>query len=142
MTEEINQLNELLHLCRNAEKGYQTAARQVEDHSVANKLSDYSRQRNAFAYELEQQIRIHGGDPEIKDDLTAGAHRVWIKLKGILSGEDAETIIRECLRGEQESINHYEKVMNETTFPSETRMLLAHQVQTIKIAVKELKAFL
>lgn len=142
MTEEINQLNELLHLCRNAEKGYQTAAQQVEDPSINTTLSNYSRQRNEFAYELEQQIRIQGGDPQPKTDLTASVHRVWINLKGILTGENAKAIIQECLRGEKEAINYYEKIMNETTFPSETRMLLAHQVKQIKAAVEKLKAFL
>lgn len=139
MKEEIAQLNALLRLCRNAEKGYKTASQQVEDSLIENTLNNYSQQRNEFAYELEQQIRIQGGEPLTSGDLTASAHRIWINIKGLLSGEDTTGIIQECLRGERESINFYEKIMNETTFPNDVRMLLAHHVKEIRAAREKLE---
>lgn len=142
MQEEIAQLNELLRLCRNAAKGYATAAQQVEAEPIQNTLTQYSQQRNEFAYELEQQIRIQGGDPVGTGDLTASAHRIWINIKGLISGETPNAIIQECLRGEKESIGYYEKIMNQTTFPSEVRLLLAHQVKQIKAAREKLESLL
>lgn len=142
MQEEIAQLNALLRLCRNAEKGYKTASQQVEDQLMKSTLANYSQQRNEFAYELEQRIRIQGGDPLETSDLTAGAHRIWINIKGLFSGEDTTAIIQECLRGERESIKYYEKIMNETTFPNDVRMLLAYQVKEIRAARDKLEGLI
>lgn len=139
MQEEIIQLNKLLSLCRNAERGYKIAAQQANDPDLETVLNDYSKQRNEFAYELSQQILIQGENPKERSGLMAGAHRVWINIKGIISGENSKTIIEECLRGERESIKFYKEILNSTTFSNDTRMLLTYQVEEIKKAVRNLQ---
>jgi uncharacterized protein (TIGR02284 family) len=114
----------------------------VKDTQLKKVLTDYSRQRNEFAYELEQQIRIQGGDPQAGGDLAASAHRIWINIRGMFSGEDARAIIEECLRGEKESIDFFERILNETTFSNDTRMLLTHQLKEIKAAREKLEEIL
>lgn len=139
MQEEIDQLNELLTLCRNAEKGYQTAAQQVAAPAIKHILEQYSQQRNEFAYKLEQQIRIAGGEPKEHGNVAANAHRFWINLKGMVSGENARAIVEECIRGEEESLKYYADILTETTFPSEIRMWLTRQEGKIREAKEKLE---
>ena len=139
MEEEISQLNELLKSSREAALGYQTASEQVDSEQLQKMLLNYGKQRQDFAYNLEQQIRILGGRPTgIKSSISAGAHRIWINLKGSVGQED-HSILQECLRGEQEALKYYETILDETTFSNDTRLLLAHQMQKIKDANKELE---
>ncbi|PHN05050.1 ferritin-like domain-containing protein [Flavilitoribacter nigricans] len=142
MQEEIEQLNELLQLCRSAEKGYQTAAEQVEDAQTRNTLAALSKQRNEFAYKLDQQIRIQGGEPVEEANIIASAHRIWINIRGMLPGENATAIIRECLRGEKECIEFYESTLNKTTFSNDTRLLLANQMKSIRETREKLEKLL
>lgn len=139
MQEETDQLNELLNHCRDAALGYQTASGRIKDADLQKVLAGYSDRRRDFAYKLEQQIRILGADPAPHANPVAGAHRIWINLKGAISGGQAAAVVEECLRGEKEMIKYYERILNETTFSNDTRLLLAHQLQHIKKDKEELE---
>lgn len=142
MEEEIKQLNELLNHCRDAEKGYRTAAAQADHSALQAVLESQRQQRQDFVYELEQHIRILGGEPVGQTHLGAGAHRIWINLKGLVTGGQSSAIVEECLRGENEMVKYYERIMNATTFSNDTRLLLASQLQKIKHIREELNKML
>ncbi|MCB0628500.1 MAG: DUF2383 domain-containing protein, partial [Lewinella sp.] len=73
MKDETAQLNELLSYCRSAQKGYHTAADQVDDPILQSRFEKYGLQHGEFAYELEQQLLILGEQPENQANITAEA---------------------------------------------------------------------
>ncbi|QMW00300.1 ferritin-like domain-containing protein [Spirosoma foliorum] len=132
--EILDQLSQLLTLSHDAEKGYQEAAENVDDNDLKILLQTQSRQRAEFAQELDREIRALGGEPDEGTSLTADLHRAWINIKSAFSTNDDKAVVQECHRGDQEALNTYNSVLQETDLAASTRELLLQQKHSIDSA--------
>ncbi|GAB4024934.1 ferritin-like domain-containing protein [Spirosoma gilvum] len=132
--EILDQLNRLLTLNHDAEKGYQEAAEHVDDQELRSLLLAQSRQRAEFALELDREIRTLGGEPDDSTSLAADLHRAWINIKSAFATNDDKAVVQECHRGDQEALNNYNSVLQETDLVASTRELLLRQKQSIESA--------
>lgn len=132
--EILDQLNSLLTLNHDAEKGYQEAAENVKDNELKSLFLVQSRQRNEFAQEIEREIKTLGGEPSTGTSLSADLHRAWINIKSTFSSDDDKATVKECHRGDQEALNSYNSVLQETDLVASTRELLLRQKQSIDTA--------
>ena len=132
--EILEQLTQLLTISHDAEKGYQEAAENVEDNELKSAFLTQSRQRAEFAMELDREIRILGGEPASGTSLSADLHRAWINIKSTFSSNDDKAVVKECHRGDQEALNTYNSVLQETDLIASTRELLLRQKQSIDAA--------
>ncbi|WP_020602450.1 ferritin-like domain-containing protein [Spirosoma spitsbergense] len=132
--EIIDQLGKLLTLSNDAEEGYKEAADNVDDNELKTLFLKQSQQRAEFAQELDREIRALGGDTDNDTSLTADLHRAWINIKSAFTSNDDKTVVRECHRGDQEALNDYNKVLQETNLAASTRELLLRQKQSIDTA--------
>jgi uncharacterized protein (TIGR02284 family) len=132
--EILDQLSRLLTLCHDAEKGYQEASENVDDNELKTLLLAQSRQRTEFAQELDREIRALGGEPDNGTSITADLHRAWINIKSTFSTNDDKAVVQECHRGDQEALNTYNSVLQETDLVASTRELLLRQKQSIDSA--------
>jgi uncharacterized protein (TIGR02284 family) len=133
-TEILDQLSELLTISHDAEKGYQEASENVDDNELKTLLLAQSRQRAEFAQELDREIRTLGGEPDNGTSITADLHRAWINIKSTFSTNDDKAVVQECHRGDQEALNTYNAVLQETDLVASTRELLLRQKQSIDSA--------
>ncbi|GAB4019085.1 PA2169 family four-helix-bundle protein [Spirosoma sp. KCTC 42546] len=133
-TEILEQLSQLLTLSHDAEKGYQEASENVDDNELKTLLLAQSRQRAEFAQELDREIRALGGEADNGTSLTADLHRAWINIKSTFSTNDDKAVVQECHRGDQEALNTYNAVLQETDLVASTRELLLRQKQSIDSA--------
>jgi len=132
--EILDQLNRLLTLNHDAEKGYQEAAEHVDDQELKSLLLSQSRQRAEFTLELDREIRTLGGEPYDSTSLAADLHRAWINIKSAFATNDDKAVVQECHRGDQEALNNYNSVLQETDLVASTRELLLRQKQSIDSA--------
>ena len=132
--EILDQLTELLTINNDAEKGYQEAAENVGDNELKSTFLTQSRQRAEFAMELDREIRTLGGEPASGTSLAADLHRAWINIKSTFSSNDDKAVVKECHRGDQEALNTYNSVLQETDLIASTRELLLRQKQSIDAA--------
>ncbi|MGB5509240.1 DUF2383 domain-containing protein, partial [Robiginitalea sp.] len=58
-------------------------------------LKDKEKQRRAFGFELKSEIMEFGELPEKGGSLGVDLHRVWMKLKPLMSSEKTEKILEE-----------------------------------------------
>ena len=134
-----NRLNELLEKNYDAEKGYLNAAENVQ----SNRLQDFFRERSAersqFAKELRTEILSYGQIPEDSGSIKAAMHRNWMSLKSLLSSNNEEAIIEETLKGENASLEEYEKILEFEEFAPSTQAILENHKQTIQAAINSLK---
>lgn len=133
-TEILDQLSQLLTISHDAEKGYQEASENVDDNELKTLLLTQSRQRAEFAQELDREIRALGGEADNGTSLTADLHRAWINIKSTFSTNDDKAVVQECHRGDQEALNTYNAVLQETDLVASTRELLLRQKQSIDSA--------
>jgi len=132
--EVLDQLNRLLTDTRDGEKGYQEAADSVKDTELKSMFLAQSRQRGEFALELDREIRTLGGDPDNTTSLAADLHRAWINIKSTFASNDDKATVQECQRGDQEALENYNAVLQETDLVASTRELLLRQKQSIESA--------
>lgn len=114
-SQRVEFLNELLQKALDAEAGYKAAAETVEEPMLRSMFNENSTQRTRFAAELESLIGKIGGDIEESPESTSVVsklHRVWIGLKGWGSNEDDRGVLEECERGENATLEEYEKVLS------------------------------
>ena len=132
--EILDQLNKLLTRNRDAEKGYQEAAENSKDAELKSLFLAQSRQRGEFAMELDREVRAVGGDPDNGTSLAADLHRAWINVKSTLASDDDKAVVQECQRGDQDALENYNSVLQETDLVASTRELLLRQKQSIDSA--------
>jgi len=132
--EVLDQLNRLLTDTRDGEEGYQEAAENVKDVELKSLFLAQSRQRGEFAMEIDREIRTLGGDPDNGTSLGADLHRAWINIKSTFSSNDDKATVQECQRGDQEALNNYNSVLQETDLIASSRELLLRQKQSIESA--------
>ena len=92
--ETIDLLNELIHVCKDGEHGYRTAAEDVRNSQLQSVFSEYAKQRSSFARQLQAEVERLGGAATDSGTLTAAAHRGWMDLKAALSGGDGARSLR------------------------------------------------
>jgi len=132
--EILDQLNKLLTLSHDAEKGYQEAAENAKDTELKSLFMSQSRQRSEFAVSLDREIRVLGGEPDNGTSITADLHRAWINIKSTFASDDDKATVEECHRGDKEALETYNAVLQETDLVASTRELLLQQKQSIDTA--------
>lgn len=124
-------LNELIETCIDGQKGFEAAAKAVDDPQLKNELLRYSEQRATFAEELQRLVSSTGESPTESGSMAAGMHRGWINLKSALASNDRHSILAECERGEDSAVETYRLALDEDLPPS-VAVEVASQYQAIQ----------
>jgi uncharacterized protein (TIGR02284 family) len=135
----ISTLNDLIETCRDAEKGFRTAADGVKNPHVKSVFERYFRQRGEMVRELQEEVRKLGGNPEQSGSTSASLHRGWMNIKSLVAGNDDAAIIAEAERGEDVSKAAYAKALKED-LPAGVRTLIQSQAEIVKLAHDEVRA--
>jgi uncharacterized protein (TIGR02284 family) len=138
-----NRLNDLLEKTYDAEKGYNLAADEAKGPYVKDFLQDKVKQRRAFGFELKSEIMEYGQVPEKDGSLAGDLHRVWMKLKPLMSSEKTEKILEEVERGEKASLEEYNAILknSDMKLPPSTERLLIRQRDAIQAALNTSKMY-
>lgn len=103
MTREdsIAELNGLIKTCKDGELGYRTAATDVRNTELETVFTEYAKQRDQFARNLQAEVERLGGDPKNSGSITGTLLRSWMDLKSALSSGNGAAIIATCVTGEE-----------------------------------------
>lgn len=135
-------LNLLIQVSKDAEQGYQAAALDVADPSLARLFADYAAQRMKFVVELQQRVRTLRGDPAKTGTLAAKLHRGWLDLQAALASGDAHAVLAECERGEDAALGVYREGLKAPDVDDDSRRLMQRQYEAVQAAhdrVKQLR---
>jgi len=140
-TEEIsNKLNELLVKNYDAEKGYIDACKNVESSDLKMFFKRRASERSNFAKELRTEILQYGQVPEDSGSFKGAMHRNWMNLKSTFSSNDEQAILEEAIRGEEASLEEYNKLITEKNLPPTIDGLIAKHRIAIQGAINTEKA--
>ncbi len=127
----VKALNQLIEICRDGQKGFETAASAVKTLDVKHLLQSYATQRACFATELQTEVERLGGQPQAGGSIEATLHRGWINVKSLLTGASDAAIMAECERGEEAALSAYEAAL-QVDLPEEVRTIVVRQLDHIK----------
>lgn len=138
--EVLKKLNELLTRNYDAEYGYKEATEDVKDPRLQKVFKTYVEQRYRFGHDIKGEILNLGGNPEkAKGTSVAGdIHRRWMNLKKAISGNNEETILEECRRGEMVSWQDYNEALAIKDLPPGTRIILEDHKKKIDEAIYDI----
>lgn len=142
-TEKMSKkLNALLEKNYDAERGYRNAADDVDNERLKEFFLDRAAQREVFAKELRMEILSFGEVPKDSGSATGTAHRAWMDLKSFFSSNNEESILEECVRGDNAAIEEYNEVLSEqATLPPTTVTLLTKQRNEIQASINNVKYY-
>jgi uncharacterized protein (TIGR02284 family) len=124
----ITSLNDLLEYLNDSYRGYQECAENVSSKKLADLFRSLSTKRQRMAQELAEKLHALGAAPKEGGSITGAAHRLFVHLKSILTGEDNDAIIQEIKRGENTAIERYKEVLKEKALPADLQALLMPQL--------------
>ena len=138
--ELVKHLNSLLEKHNDAVKGYEEAAEEVKNPSLKTFLERNASTRRSFAQDLKQEVVSLGGDPEDSTSVKGDLHRSWLDLKSAFSSDNDESVLEECIRGEESAIKDYDETIRSGDIPSGLNNKLQTQRDQIQQALNELKS--
>jgi uncharacterized protein (TIGR02284 family) len=131
-------LNDLIETCRDGQNGFKEAAENVKSPDLRTFLNQLATERAQFVSELQLEVRKLGGDPQKSGSTTAAMHRVWMDIKGTLTGKDDHSILSECERGEDSAVDSYKDAIK-LGLPTNIQNLVERQFQSIKLTHDRVK---
>ncbi|MDO7171920.1 ferritin-like domain-containing protein [Mariniflexile sp. AS56] len=137
--ETVDVLQELLQKNYDAEAGYKQIMQKSDNVLLKNWLQSKAQQRSQFANELDALIRGLNATPVSDGTILGTAHRAWIDVKTTLSSNTDEAILEECIRGEQASVDEYEKQLAKVSNYSDINNLVYSQLVSVKTALNTVK---
>lgn len=110
----IDKLQELIQANIDSYNGYLESAEELADEKLSELFTAIGHQRSAMATDLQNFVQLNGTEAEDEGSVAAKTHRIWINIRGKISGGDPYGILIEAERGEDHIKHAYEDVLKET----------------------------
>ncbi len=136
----VQTLNSLIQTTKDGEKGYTNAAENTTNPELKSLFTEYAAARSQFAIELQNLVKIYGGEPETESGVAAAVHRGWIDFKSVLTGKGDHAVLAECERGEDSAVASYRDALSESELPAEVLRLIQEHYTQIQSAHDRVKA--
>jgi uncharacterized protein (TIGR02284 family) len=128
--ELISTLNDLIETSKDGEEGFRSCADATTNTQLKAFFSNRAQSCTAAVIELQDLVRVHGGDPETSGGLGGALHRRWVDIKAALTGHDDKAILKECERGEDVAVASYRRAI-EKNLPDDVRATVERQYQGV-----------
>ncbi len=116
MSDDEKAAKELVETLKDGERGFASAADKLRDSDRAEwatTLQRFSEQRADFAREIVEMGHEYGDDVDESGTAAAALHRGWLSLKDALTGDDAGSVLKAALTGEDHAVSEYEKALEQ-----------------------------
>jgi uncharacterized protein (TIGR02284 family) len=138
--ETVSSLQELLKINYDSREGFKQVMLKSKNPALTNYLKERAALHSAFATELSN-VLVSLNETPAESGTTPGAiHRTWIDIKTTFTGNNAESILEECIRGEKSIVEDYETVLKDKIFAPDITDLLKNQLGYISSTLTEVKS--
>ncbi len=110
----INKLQKLIRANIDSYNGFHESAEELDHPQLSTLFRELGDQRSAMASQLQKFVEFNGEEAEDDGSVAAKTHRIWINIRGKLSGGDPHVILIEAERGEDHIKAAYEDVLKDT----------------------------
>jgi len=138
MSDEESIVKELIKTLEDGRDGFAKAAERLEKTDsagdVARRFREFSAQRRTMADELRRCARLEGYETPQGGTVAGAAHRGWIAVKDVLTGDDASAVISAAEQGEDHSKSKFRDALSEQTLSADVRAVVQQQATQINTA--------
>jgi uncharacterized protein (TIGR02284 family) len=136
---DISTLNGLIATTIDSADGYTEAAKDSQNSRFTALFTSRASERRAIATRLQQHVTTLGGNAEDDGTLLAGAHRVFLNLKSLVTGNDDKAIINEVEAGEDHIKAKFEDALEDTKLSPTVRDLIETSYVSVKAGHDEMR---
>ena len=104
-------LNTLITINNDRIEGYETAAKETEEHDLKTLFAQFSSTSQKCKHELTNEVSKLGGTAAEGTLIIGKFFRVWMDVKAALTGKDRKAILNSCEYGEDQAKDTYEKAL-------------------------------
>jgi uncharacterized protein (TIGR02284 family) len=133
-------LNHLIETCRDAERGFRTAAEHVANPEVKRTFLRLAQQRHEFAEELLPHAYRLGGAADADGTGMATMHRTWMQVRARLAANPERAIVEEAVRGERYARSVYDEAVQDV-LPPDVRDIVEAQDLDVRVAGRMVAEF-
>lgn len=131
-------IQHLIETCEAGAKGFREAADLVEDTGIRATFRELGDEREQLAAELHELAARYGADSPQTGMVKAAAHRAWMRLKDMVTGDD-HAVISAAEEGEDYALEQYDEALAET-LPAEVQTVVSRQRGVVKAAHDRVRA--
>ena len=117
----VHILNSLIETTLDSAHGYEESAEATDNPHLKTLFEMRAMRRKQLTAELQNEVRHFGGEPEDHGTILAKAHRVFVGLRGKVTGGDAKAVVDEVDRGEDVLKAKFEKARDNEDLPEYLR---------------------
>jgi uncharacterized protein (TIGR02284 family) len=139
LSHDISTLNSLIATTLDSVEGYAEAAKDTENAGFITLFNSLAGERRQLVSQLQQEVSSLGGEPEDDGTILAGAHRVFLNLKSVVTGHDDKAIINEVEAGEDHIKAKYEDALGDRALSSAVQTLIASAYDSVKAGHDEIR---
>lgn len=137
-SEVVSIVNEVIETLNERVSGYKIASENVKNASFVTVFSDLMNQSNRFISEL-MPFSDYSSPTEIGKGPLGTFYQGWMNLKEKITGGKVESILNDCIGGEEAAIKVYEGSLKDEELPTDLRNILEAQYGEITAAKEKLK---
>lgn len=139
MSELKTQLTEIININTDSFKGYEVAAKNINDTDLQTMFNRLAQQRKLFIEELKQDLRDYGVSIDPTSSYAGFFHRTWLSTKALFSFDKIEAVIDTSITGEEKVVNVYTTALKEEEIPESLKEKLNTQLSLVKGAINQLR---
>lgn len=136
---DISTLNGLIATTIDSADGYTEAAKDSEGGRFATLFTSRAAERREVATRLQQEVTRLGGNPEDDGTVLAGAHRMFLNLKSMMTGQDDKAIVNEVEAGEDHIKAKFEDALGDTKLSPAVRSVIEGCYSSVKAGHDEMR---
>ena len=129
---DISTLNGLIATTIDSVDGYTEAAKNSENSRFQSLFTSRAQERRGVASDLQSVVSRLGGNPEDDGTILASAHRTFLDLKSVVTGQDDKAIVNEVERGEDHIKAKFEAALQDDGLSPETRSAIGAAWDSVK----------
>lgn len=126
----VTVLNDLIETCKDGEKGFNAAAKDINASDLQTILQECAQNCATSTQELQDKVRMLGGEPGNSGTVMGAVHRGWLDIKSAVAGRDDHSILEECERGEDAAVSRYADALDKE-LPYDVRALVYRQYEGV-----------
>lgn len=123
---DIDVVNDLITGVLDSVDGYRQARRAVADQELAETFHAIEERREDIARRMQSLVTGWGGEPRDDGSLGGSAHRWFMRLREVVSGNDGDAIFQEVERGESHLAEQFDDAVAKSDLNDEVRATIAN----------------
>ena len=129
---DISTLNSLIATTLDSVQGYEEAAKDAEGGRFGSLFLARANERRQVASNLQSEVRRLGGEPSEGGTALGGAHRVFVNLKSLVTGQDDQAIVNEVERGEDHIKEKFEGALADEELSADVRSAIQEGYRSVR----------